>query len=419
MRYIQTYFIFRLIVILLFSTGMICIFAIFIGRFYTTELIVFEPYFNTDEINHLTIIDINRNSPIHLEFPVNGSVSQVWSSPDGRRVLFNDSLIWDILNGEILYLNDYAECDFLYPRWASSIQIFFNCLGREGYYLLNLETKETRPILSPYYNKSSPNGYYSARNINNLVTIFDVNDNNVFQITHPITWQQLIEWDSDESILLQNLDSIQRYNLSTNSLETILEDLDIKYALISPNKEWLAIVTQEYSRVYGFHLETKMLYTFSDINNQIEYTYSIRWSPNNKWLLIQAIDNNSRKAHFALNIETSQTQLLTTEPTLLTEPTFLGWSEDSHWILYQDYSSNSMYIWNWDSEQSEFVLFRFIEGDFIIRGWSLHGNYLIFLYESYYQDNFIRSLAYLNLEDNKIYTLTNKQTQVLGFSVIK
>nr|MCU0481030.1 hypothetical protein [Anaerolineae bacterium] len=264
---------FRLSLVLTISLGIICFVGVSIGASIPTTRIIAQVYSYEQDNQHMAIIDVNRNLPTYISFPIQSS-GNISLSNNGQRLILPTSAlnqatfsVWDIMMGRVVHLpEDYVNCSATAWRWlADNRHVLFQCRDNPqdgtigGMYTLDFETG----LVYLLYNQPT--------------VILDAQ------------WSVDVRRVGGESVLLRGVNTIERYTFATDELTVLLDDFETSILpVLSPNGEWLALVNNDRRpRAYGLNLNTGELHLLETNDVKINNTAWTGWSPDSQWVMIR------------------------------------------------------------------------------------------------------------------------------------
>ncbi|MDX2074930.1 MAG: hypothetical protein SFZ02_00745 [bacterium] len=432
----QTKRIIRITLILFFITGVFCAGAIAIGASRPTTRIVAQIYSYSEDKQYLALLDMNRNLPIQVNFPVELR-NAIVISDDGRRFILPTGalnqatlLLWELHTGKTVELpQKYVNCSALNWRWLrDNRHVLFQCRDNPqdgtigGMYTFDFETGNVYPL----YNNPSvimPHQWSSdnrrvAINDDGKVFIVGVQGDNLTTITPEGRRFTFVAWLPDgESVLLRGRSTIERYTFSTGELEVILDEFEVNSEpVLSPDGAWLALVTSERRpRAYAFNLATAELNPLETTELKINNVVWVGWSPDSQWVMIRTIIE-SREGNFYYLARPDGALV-----TLLAEniEAIPIWSADSTRVTYSIYDEmdstyySELAVWDVSSFLPPQPVFPY--GQFPL--WSPDDTVLVFI-ESPNALGSIRRLGYYTAQGG-VHFLTNDDSSVVEFIFIR
>jgi Tol biopolymer transport system component len=433
---VQTKRIIRITLILFFITGIFCAGAIAVGASYPTTRIVAQIYSPSEDRQYLALIDMNRNLPIQVNFPVTFP-NNVLVSADGRRFILPTGalnqatlLLWELLTGKMVALpQEYVNCSALNWQWLhDNRHVLFQCRDNPqdgtigGMYTFDFETGNVYPL---YSNPSvimshqwSPDNRRVAINDDGKVLIAGVQGDNLTTITPQGRRFTFVAWLPDgESVLLRGRSTIERYTFSTGELEVILDEFEANSEpVLSPDGAWLALVTSERRpRAYAFNLATSELNPLETTELKINNVVWVGWSPDSQWVMIRTlIESRDGNFYYLARPDAAVVTLLAENIDAIPV-----WSADSTRVSYSIYDEMDTTYYSelavWDV--SSFLPPQTILPHGQFPQWSPDDTVLAFL-ESPNALGSIRRLGYYTAQGG-VQFLTNEDSSVVGFIFVK
>lgn len=437
---------FRLMMLIPFPIGVVCLLALFTGAQYPTQMIVASTYptqhfYNAHDI---TIFDMNRNLPLHIlapdKFNYDGGDPFIQLSPNGRRAIvsygFQNSIMgttmnlitWDIFSGETAYVVSPDCMTMTQPQWtADNRQVLFACFTGGQFsngQTFDFDTRQltTVPIMNGY---PSLDGRYLLNQTYSM-TLLDTHEAKEYTITPLNVWAQFIAWEPDsESLLFRGIDTIQRYTLATESVEILLEDVSVyqDMMLLSPDGQWLGMVTGlSKPRAQILHLPTSTLYDVSVVDEKTILADWINWSPDSQWLFVGGYDETNT-LYYVTKPDASMMQILIENPAqgqtnsslvylTLPQP---QWLSGSQWLTYPMVYDNYLYVWRWDVAENHYHLVKRIENGGGQTIWMQNHDKLIFIQARVGEGR----LAYLDVNTGEVHFISSPSEIVGDYRLVE
>jgi len=423
---------FRLSLVLAILLGAMCLSAIVIGASNPTTRIVAQIYSYEQDSQQIILLDINRNLPIQLPFPVDFS-GNMSISANGQRIILpvgalNQAAfsVWEIMTGRVVDLpQEYINCSASGWRWlADNRHVLFQCRSNPldgtigGMYTLDFETG----LVYTLYNKPSlilanqwsPNFDRVGINNEGSVHIIGVHGENFMTITPQGRRFTFVAWLHDgDSVFLSGINTIERYDFATEELTVILDDFETSITpVLSPNAEWLALVTDERRpRAYALHLATGELYLLETTDTKINNVTWVGWSPDSQWVMLStSIESREGNIYYLARPDAAIVMELARNVESIPV-----WSPDGTQVSYSVYDEmgNTYYselmLWDITSFLPPEVISPYSQSP----QWSPDGSGMVFIH--YPQPQQLR----YRTQNGDIRTLTNLRDSVVGFSFLR
>lgn len=424
--------IFRIGLLVFVSMAILCIGAVMIGYVNPTTRIVAQTYSYDRDSQSLLLLDIHRNLPIRLGFPVY-VLGNMRISEDGRRLIlptgtFNQAyfVVWEIESGRVVNLPDlYVNCAARNWQWLhDNRHVLFQCRNNPldgtigGMYTFDFETGvvyslfHLPKVIMDY--QWSPDSKRVAINDEGKVHIVNVDGTNLTTITPQGRRFTVIGWRPDgEGVFLLGLNGIEEYRFDTGELEILLADFSANLSpVLSPNGEWIALVnTERRPRAYAFHIESRELYLLETTDLKINNVDFIAWSSDSQWVVIRTfIESREGNIYYLARPNTSV--VLKLDDNLEAAPV---WASDGTRLVYETYDTlgptyySEVVLWDLASFLPPQTLMR----DTHSPQWSPNGDGLAYIYYPQRQ-----RLVYQDEGGNRRF-LTDETISVLGFIFVR
>lgn len=423
---------FRLSLVLTILLGMICFGALAIGVSNPTTRIIAQIYSYEKDSQHTAIIDVNRNLPIRISFPIesNGNISL---SNNGQRIILPTNAlnqatfsVWDVVTGHVVNLpQDYVNCSATAWRWLADNQhVLFQCRNNPldgtigGMYTLDFETG----LVYLLYNQPtvigeaqwSPDVTRVGINDEGRVHIVGMKGDNFMTITPQGRRFTFIAWENEgESVLLRGVNTIERYTFATGELTVMLDDFETSITpVLSPDGDWLALVNNDRRpRAYGLNLNTGESYRLETEDVKINNAVWVGWSPDSQWVMIRTtLESLEGNVYYLARPDASV--VLQLARNIESIPV---WSTDGARIGYSIYDEmgNTYYaelvVWDLSSFLPAQVVMEYAQSPV----WSPDDDGLAFIHYPQPQQ-----LGYMQ-KNGEIRFLTDDTESVVGFAFVK
>ena len=424
--------IFRMSLVLFVFFAVLCICAVALGMSQPTTRIVAQIYSYEQDSQQIILLDINRNLPLHLPFPVDFSGNMSISANGQRLILPVGALnqaafsVWEITTGRVVDLpQEYINCSASGWRWlADNRHVLFQCRSNPldgtigGMYTLDFETG----LVYTLYNKPSlilayqwsPNFMRVGINDEGSVHIVGVHGEDFMTITPQGRRFTFVAWYPDgESVLLRGVKTLERYDFSTGEFTVILDDFETSITpVLSPNGEWLALVTNERRpRAYALHLGTGELHLLETTDTKINNVTWVGWSPDSQWVMMSTtIESREGNMYYLARPDASVVMELAQNVESIPI-----WSPDGTQVSYSVYDEmgNTYYsellLWDMTSFLPAEVISPYSQSP----QWLPDGSGMVFIH--YPQPQQLR----YRTQNGDIRTLTNLRDSVVGFSFLR
>jgi Tol biopolymer transport system component len=423
---------FRLSLVLTISLGIICFVGVSIGASIPTTRIIAQVYSYEQDNQHMAIIDVNRNLPTYISFPIQSS-GNISLSNNGQRLILPTSAlnqatfsVWDIMMGRVVHLpEDYVNCSATAWRWlADNRHVLFQCRDNPqdgtigGMYTLDFETG----LVYLLYNQ--PTVILDAQwsvdvrrvgiNDEGRIHIIGVQGDDFRTITPQGRRFTFIAWENGgESVLLRGVNTIERYTFATDELTVLLDDFETSILpVLSPNGEWLALVNNDRRpRAYGLNLNTGELHLLETNDVKINNTAWTGWSPDSQWVMIRTT-RESIEGNMYYLARPDASAVLQLAQNIESTPV---WSNDGAQISYSIYREmgNTYYaellVWDLTSFLPAQVVMEYAQSPV----WSPDGEGIAFIHYPQPQQ-----LGYLQ-KNGQTRFLTDDTESVVGFAFVK
>lgn len=424
--------IFRTSLVYIVILATMCVGALGIGNAHPTTHILAQTYMYDRDSQSLLILDVHRNLPIKLDFPV-PVLGNITVSQDGRRLLLPTGTfhqpyftLWEVESGRIVNLpHIYKTCSARNWRWLSDNRhVLFECRDNPqnasigGLYIVDFETDAVyqlfrEPTVFTTYHWS-PDTRRIAINDDGQVHVMNIDGTGYMNITPKGRRFDAIGWRSDGEVLfLRGVRSVEQYTFATGKLELLLDNFASTHSpALSPDGEWIALISNERRpRAFAFHIASQQLYLLETRDIKINPVDWVGWSPDSQWVVILTLLNTRDKNRYYL-ARPDASVVMELGNNLEAPPI---WASDNVRIAYEIYDTLGPTYY---SEVVVWDLASFLPPQTIMRDthspqWSPNGDGLAFIYYPQWQ-----RLVYQNRAGERRF-LTDEHISVLGFTFVR
>lgn len=417
--FFHTRFILHLMAILLVGMGSLSFATWGITTFIPKQLIVVDVVLKDSNTHKLAIVDAYSGRYMTLDYPVDSSFVEDFSS-NGRRILLvsrsYNLVVWDIFTGFVAHPPKNTCPTGVHSERPSHLvdyqNVYFIC-NSESSYLFNVETHQTT-LIYPFIERnrwgeisftrlSSDNQKIMYFNFDQgIVKVKLLNEDDFTQVNPLGKVYYNVEWHRDnESLLALSGNTLERYYLETKSWEIIISNLEVPLdfsqvrLFISPNGQWVTFINQDNKQAYNFNIDTK-----TQVNLGVA-SYDMEWSPDSQWLTI-------KRGNQPYIIRPDMSEII---PFPHEKAFSFIWSPDSTKIIYTISRDKEQQAFVWDFETEEYPTTIYTQPHQSWLAWSPDSKTVIFTTQS-------RQLIYM-AETGEKYQLLNDNFEVYSFGFVK